>query len=122
MIMFKIGTSDYSNRVIAGSYSVNSQDEYKSWKDMNGKEHHEKIRDKIVGSFEMYFPNIDEYDSFRAVLDGAKQTDLSYRIAVCDNKSNEMKVIDAFITFQLTRNRLGWNDIYERFRLNIQER
>lgn len=122
MIMFKIGAGDYSDRVIAGSYNVNSQNVYKSWQDINGVEHREKIRDKIVGSFDMYFPTIDEYDAFRAVLDSVRKEDLSYTITVVDNIKNEVKTIDAFITFQLTRNRLGWNDIYERFKLNIQER
>lgn len=122
MIMFKVGAGDYSNRVIAGSYNVNSQDVYKNWQDLNGIEHREKIRDKIVGSFDMYFPNIEEYDSFRAVLDSVKKEDLSYTITVVDNKTNTEKQIDAYLTFQLTRNRFGWNDIYERFKLNIQER
>lgn len=122
MIMFKVGAGDYSDRVIAGSYNVNSQNVYKSWQDINGIEHREKIRDKIVGSFDMYFPTIDEYDAFRAVLDSVRKEDLSYTITVVDNIKNEVKTIDAFITFQLTRNRLGWNDIYERFKLNIQER
>ena len=122
MVMFKVGAGDYSDRVIAGSYNVNSQNVYKSWQDINGVEHREKIRDKIVGSFDMYFPTIDEYDAFRAVLDSVRKEDLSYTITVVDNIKNEVKTIDAFITFQLTRNRLGWNDIYERFKLNIQER
>lgn len=122
MVMFKVGAGDYSDRVIAGSYNVNSQNVYKSWQDINGVEHREKIRDKIVGSFDMYFPTIDEYDAFRAVLDSVRKEDLSYTITVVDNIKNEVKIIDAFITFQLTRNRLGWNDIYERFKLNIQER
>lgn len=122
MVMFKIGADDYSDRVIAGSYNVNSQNVYKSWQDINGIEHREKIRDKIVGSFDMYFPKIEEYDAFRAVLDSVRKEDLSYTITVVDNIKNEVKTIDAFITFQLTRNRLGWNDIYERFKLNIQER
>lgn len=120
--MFKVGAGDYSDRVIAGSYNVNSQNVYKSWQDINGVEHREKIRDKIVGNFDMYFPTIDEYDAFRAVLDSVRKEDLSYTITVVDNIKNEVKTIDAFITFQLTRNRLGWNDIYERFKLNIQER
>lgn len=122
MVMFKVGAGDYSDRVIAGSYNVNSQNVYKSWQDINGVEHREKIRDKIVGSFDMYFPTIDEYDAFRAVLDSVRKEDLSYTITVVDNIKNEVKTIDVFITFQLTRNRLGWNDIYERFKLNIQER
>lgn len=42
MIMFKVGAGDYSNRVIAGSYNVNSQNVYKSWQDINGVEHREK--------------------------------------------------------------------------------
>mgnify|MGYP003313057365 CR=1 FL=1 len=120
--MFKIGAGDYSNRVIAGSYNVNSQDVYKNWQDLNGIEHREKIRDKIVGSFDMYFQSIDEYDDFRAVLDSVRKDDLSYTITIVDNKTNTEKQIDAYLTFQLTRNRFGWNDIYERFKLNIQER
>lgn len=123
MIMFKIGANDYSNRVIAGSYNVNKKDVFKSWNDINGTEHRDKIRERISGSFDMYFPNIEEYDQFNAVLEEAKQSDLSYKIAICENTSNQLVIIDAFLSFQLTRNRDGsWNDLYERFKVNIQER
>lgn len=124
MIVFKINTKDYSNRVIAGSYSVNSEDVFKSYQDLNGIEHHEKIRDRIKGSFDMYFETIEQYEAFNHDLEAAKLPDLSYaNIAICDNKNNKVKVINAFITFQLTRNRNGqWYDMYERFKVNIQER
>lgn len=123
MIMFKLGAHDYSDHVIAGSYQVNQQDVYKSWNDITGVEHREPIRTKLVGSFDMYFKNIEEYDEFQAVLKNAKQPDTSFRIAICDNTSNQLKVIDAYLTFQLTRNRDGfWNDKYERFKVNVQEK
>lgn len=123
MIVFKIGASDYSNRVVAGSYSVNSQDVYKSWEDINKIEHREKIRERITGTFDMCFLNISEYDEFNASLEAVKQPDLSYRVVICDNKKNVVKEIDAFISFTLTRNVNGrWNPIYEKFKVNIQER
>lgn len=123
MIMFKVGIHDFSDHVIAGSYSVNSQDVYKSWTDINGEEHRDKIRDRITGSFDMYFGNIEEYEDFIGKLEAAKQSNLSYEVALCDNRTNELKVRPVFISFQLTRNRDGsWNDLYERFKVNVQEK
>lgn len=123
MTVFNIGANDYSNRVIAGSYSVNSIDVYKAWLDINGIEHREKIREKIEGEFDMYFPSIIEYENFMLDLNKVKKNDLSYRIKVCDNKKNNIKEIDAFLSFKLVRDVNGqWEPLYQRFKLTIQER
>lgn len=124
MIMFKIGARDYSNRVIAGSYQINTEPVYKSWQDQNGIEHREPIRYRTKGSFDMYFDNIEDYEEFKNTLEAAKQLDMSYaNIVVTENTSNKEKVINPFISFKLTRNRNGqWHDIYERFKVDIQER
>lgn len=123
MVMLKIGTSDYSNRVIAGSYSINSKEVYKSWNDLNGVEHRDIIRYRTTGSFDMYFPTIAEYEAFNDVLEANRNQDMSVKMAVCDNRTNKVIVKDFYYSFQLTRNRDGsWNDIYERFKVNIQER
>lgn len=123
MVMFKIGANDYSNRVIAGSYKINSEDVVKIWTDIEGVEHSEPIRERVVGSFEMIFKTMEEYEEFYEVYKNARNPDTSVRIAICDNKTNEVKIIDARLTFSLTRNRDGsWNDVYERFKMNIREK
>ena len=38
MAIFKVGNIDYSNRVIAGSYNVQTKPVYTSWNDADGEE------------------------------------------------------------------------------------
>ena len=38
-IRFKIGETDYSNRVVSGTYKVQNYEIYTSWKDGNKREH-----------------------------------------------------------------------------------
>lgn len=122
-MVLKINDNDVSNRIIAGSYNVNSADEYQSWVDANGLTHRQFIRSRIKGSFDMLFKDQTEYNAFLSVLASAKRTDLSYKITLNVNNTNEFVTKWFFLNFESVRNRnYKWDDYFERFTVNIEER
>ena len=52
-----IGETDYTANIVAGSYEVNSNDVYESWKDGNMLEHRIIVASKVNGKFSVAFPN-----------------------------------------------------------------
>lgn len=126
-MIFQIGSissGDYSNRVIAGSYNVNNNPVYQSWNDANGTEHREKIRDRISGSFDMFFRDITDYNTFVSLIESSKLNNESVLCSVkVNNKAQEQYIGFFFINFTPNRNRKGdWSDFMERFTVNILER
>lgn len=121
---FLVGDVDYSDHVIAGSYNVNNEPQFNEWVDTNYTTHRQKLRDKVVGSFDMFFRTVEDYEEFKADLDEAQSsTNLSYSLSVTVNNTSEQKSINAFVKYSLVRNiDGGWNDYFERYTVNIEER
>ena len=126
-IMFKVGTGnsavDYSNRVIAGSYDIQTKPVYTSWVDGNGVEHRQKIRNsRTEGSFDMFFKSMTEYDSFISQVSSSTLADLRVPCTVKSNTTNIEVTSYFFIDFSPVRNRDGaWKDYMERFTVTIKE-
>jgi hypothetical protein len=119
-----IGNVDYSNHVIAGSYNINQKIQSSKWDDANYRTHKFKQRDKIVGSFDMFFRTVTDYEGFKADLDDAQAPDDdSYSISLTVNNISEQRRINAFIDYELVRDIDGkWQDYFGRFTVNIEER
>lgn len=119
-----IGNVDYSNHVIAGSYNINQKIQSSKWDDANYRTHKFKQRDKIVGSFDMFFRTVADYESFKTDLDDAQAPDDdSYSISLTINNISEQRRINAFIDYELVRDIDGkWQDYFGRFTVNIEER
>jgi len=119
-----IGNVDYSNHVIAGSYNINQKIQSSKWDDANYRTHKFKQRDKIVGSFDMFFRTVADYEGFKADLDDAQALDDdSYSISLTVNNISEQRRINAFIDYELVRDIDGkWQDYFGRFTVNIEER
>lgn len=119
-----IGNVDYSNHVIAGSYNINQKIQSSKWDDANYRTHKFKQRDKIVGSFDMFFRTVTDYEGFKADLDDAQAPDDdSYSISLTINNISEQRRINAFIDYELVRDIDGkWQDYFGRFTVNIEER
>lgn len=119
-----IGNVDYSNHVIAGSYNINQKIQSSKWDDANYRTHKFKQRDKIVGSFDMFFRTVADYEDFKADLDDAQALDDdSYSISLTVNNISEQRRINAFIDYELVRDIDGkWQDYFGRFTVNIEER
>ena len=121
---FKIGTTDYSGHVIAGSYKVNNEPQYQTWKDASQRTHRQKLRDQVVGSFDMFFRTVSDYEDFKSKIAAAKDSeDDSVSISVTVNNTSTQADIHAFVDYKLVRNIDGaWNDYFERYTVTIEER
>lgn len=123
MIMFKVGDTDYSNRVIANKYNINTDKEFEAWTDASGIEHHSLVRERTKGSFEMFFKTVDEIVAFGQKLANSSLDDMSVAIVVCDNKTNTEKSINAYVDYTPTRRKNGLNDdIMDIVKVSITER
>ena len=121
-IMFSINGTDYSHRVVGSGYQVQKNDEYNTWTDANGKEHHSAYRTRVEGKFNMKFLSATEFDTFMGVLALAKNNDLTYPVQVWDNKSGQTVSITAFIDFTPSRYRApNWDDMMEQIEVTIRE-
>ena len=121
-IMFSINGTDYSHRVVGSGYEVQTNDEYNSWRDANGKDHDSIYRTRVEGKFNMKFLNMDEFDAFIDVLALAKNNDRTYPVQVWDNKTHHTVSITAFIDFTPSRYRApNWDDMMEQIEVTIRE-
>ncbi len=121
-IMFKIGLTDYSNHVVGENYSVQSNDEYETWTDANGKEHRSAYRQRISGTFELYFTDEAEYLTFQSVLETNKRADLTYPITIYDSRTGNEEDIFAFVNYNTTLYRNpAFVDRVEQIKVTIKE-
>ena len=122
-IMFKVGDTDFSDKVIGQEYKVQSDPQYKAWTDANGREHRSVYRYQAKGSFIMLFKTIELYQAFCATLAANAQNDTSYRCTVFDNKTDTEITSDFFISCTPSRS-IGpsWEDSVGRVTINIEER
>ena len=121
-IMFKIGLTDCSNHVVGENYSVQSNDEFETWTDANGKEHRSAYRQRISGTFEMYFENEADYLTFEGILSTNKRSDLTYPLRIYDSRTGNEEDIFAFVDYNTTLYRdPAFVDRVERIKVTIKE-
>ena len=121
-VMFKINATDYSHRVVGSGYEVQSNDEYETWTDANGKEHRSAYRTRISGKFSMKFKDMAEFTTFATLLAAQKHTDLTYPVTVYDNKTGTETTINAFLDYTLSQYRgPGFDDRMEQIEITIKE-
>lgn len=122
-IMFKVGNTDFSNKVIGKDYKVQNEPQYKAWTDANGKEHRSVYRYQMSGTFTMLFETIDLYKQFCTTMASNMQNDTSYQCTVFDNKSDTSITSDYFVTYTPSRSIDGmWNDSIGQVKITIKER
>ena len=127
-IMFKVGSGntavDYSNRVLVGSYNVQTKPLYKSWEDANGAEHRTVIRSAVTsGSFDMWFKTITEYNAFVTQITSSRLPDMTVPCTIRSNTTDTEISSYFYVDFSPVRNRKGdWADIMERFTVSVKEK
>ena len=118
---FTVNQTDCSANVIAGTYNVNNEPVYKEWEDGDHVTHKKKLRDKVVGSLDMFFRTPEEYSSFLTTLASAtanEQTTLT--VSVVNTQSDKTGYF--FVKHNATLNIDGtWSDYVDKFTLNITE-
>lgn len=121
-IMFKVGLTDCSSHVVGENYEVQSNDEYETWTDANGKEHRSAYRTRISGTFEMFFPTMAEYTTFATLLSTSKQSDLTYSVTIYDNKTGIETDTHVFLDYSLVQYRgPAFDDRMERVKITVKE-
>ena len=102
-VLLKIGTTDVSSHIVADTYSVYNQPVYKEYEDANGVTHKRFIRDKIKGSFDMFFRTITDYTTFMTLIStNTSATNFSVGCTVYDTKRSDAYTINAFMEFNPT--------------------
>ena len=124
-MIFKVGTTDFTNNVVIGSYEVNKTPVYDEWVDIGGKIHRIKIRDKIQGSFEVFFKTMTAYSTFKTAIDNnTSSTNLATTVSVKVNNTNtDATGISAYLDFLPVRDVNGTrNDFLKVIQINLEER
>lgn len=120
--VFKIGNTDFSSHVIAGTYNINSYDLYSERQTGSKKIRRKFLRTQIMGSFDVFFRTMAEYTAFLNKYNSAKSTELTVNCTVTPNNTNIETVVSAFLSFTPTRNRDGqWHDYMEPFTIELTE-
>ena len=99
--LFVINTTDFSSGIVDGSYNVSNEEVYREIEDANYKTHRKYLRDRIQGSFKIFFRTMAEYETFTGTIAAVKsQTDATVPVTVYDTKSGTTKNINAFLDFK----------------------
>lgn len=96
-ILFKANNTDYSNKIREGSYKVYKENVTHNWEDGNHTMHHDIIRTRTSGSFEIEFKRWSDYVSFLSIVNAAKTGDY-YALTVFAVNTNESVTGNFFMT------------------------
>lgn len=103
-MLLQIGQTDYTRKIIHGTYAVNKYDVYKEWQDANCTTHRSILKRRVSGSLTMYFSNQDVFQTFLNDLAAEKNNDGSYTVGVMINNDNQWAPqTDLFIDFRPAR-------------------
>lgn len=124
MYLVKINTTDISDYIVRDTYAVTRDAVYKEYEDANGVTHRRHIRYKVKGKFQMYFPDLTTYATFKSLIDTNKSvTNYSIPCSVYDNLSGEYYSINAFIDYTPTlKRKASMTEYFDKFDVNIEER
>lgn len=124
-MIFKVGTTDFTNNVVIGSYEVNKVPVYDEWEDASGTIHRIKTRDRISGSFEIFFRTLTDYATFlTAVTNNTSSSNLSVKVSLAINNANTT-VTDVYVymDYAPVRDVDGTrNDYFKVISVTIEER
>lgn len=115
---------DFGGHVIAGTYAVQNNNIYAAWTDGNGSNHRQLKREKMQGSFDMFFRTMEEYETFMAAIKASQETNFNTYVSatLTDNLSNEDVESNYYFDYAPIRNRdADWRDYLEKFTVNVEE-
>lgn len=124
MVMFSINGNDFSNRVVAENYKVQSNRIEQTWTDGNLKKHWVWMGKKspIAGSFDMVFLTEQEYTNFANILKESTNNDGLVPVTLCDNRTDTEVTANVHISFTLSRGRKDtWEDYFEIVTITVEE-
>ena len=96
-ILLKANNVDYSNKIKEGSYKVYKENVTHNWEDGNHTMHHDIIRTRTSGSFEVEFKRWSDFTSFLTNINAVKTGDY-YALTVHALNTNESVTGNFFMT------------------------
>lgn len=121
MAILNINGTNYSQNVVVGSYNVNSTDEFNSWKDANGIEHRQIIRQKVSGKFQVGFRNPSEYADFVETINSGKTKGGWIPCDLFVNNLNHSKSCKLYISMSPSMTRYGTRNMMSNFEVSVTE-
>ena len=95
-VLLKANNTDYSNKIREGSYKVYKENVTHNWEDGNHTMHHDIIRTRTSGSFEVEFMRWSDFTSFLTNMNAAKTGDC-YALTVFAVNTNESVTGNFFV-------------------------
>lgn len=122
-ILFKINTTDFTSRIVDGSYEINSEEINETYTDANETVHYIHLRDRVKGKLELAFKTQAEYTAFVTAYSSAKvSASNSWPITVTPNNTLTQVNINARVTFKPARSLTAARaDIIRRCTVEIEE-
>lgn len=122
--LFKINTTDITGHIVQNSYTVNRVPVYKTYEDANGATHRRHIRDKVQGEFKLVFSDVQEYATFKALLDAnTSATTYAVPVTAYDNMSGNYYTVNAFLDYKPTvKQQLNLDEYIEVIDVKVEER
>ena len=122
MVLLKIGNVNFTDCIVSDTYAVDSVPVIETWEDIQGNSYARKIKDKIIGTFDLFFTDMTAYNEFYSTLRAnMKSNDLCPAI-VCDNKKNQNVSVDLLFDFKPIRKKHSIiGDCYSQFTVTVEE-
>lgn len=121
--LFRVGTIDYTNKIIEGSFDIQKKDIVDSWIDANRIERRNIVRTRIEGKFNMRFLSKSAYSDFLANLQSVKTREGYYPCVVYCNNTQNSEPANLFIDFApVLRQNESLQLSYDEFSVTIMER
>ena len=95
-VLFKAGNTDFSKKIIEGSYKVYKNEVTFDWEDGNYKKHHEILRYRTSGSFQVYMKSWSDYTSFLSILESVRSGS-EYSLTVFAQNTNTSETSKFFV-------------------------
>ena len=122
MELFKIGSVDLTDYIIASSYDVNEDDVYTEWKDIFYNLHRGSVRKQVTGSFVLSFTNDEQaFRDFVELIEAATVGNKT-QLTVYINKTGR-QVTKNFYTTYKPKIKSVENGVvmYEDFKFSLEE-
>lgn len=121
MTLFQVGNTDYTNRVINPSYSVNSVPVYTDWTDGFHVTHRDVYRRRVSGSFQMRFFNNADFAAFMAALEAVKTSNY-YTVTLYVSNESAARSVNVFLNPTPSLIRYAHGGInYQTFDVTVEE-
>lgn len=120
-MLAKIGNMDITDYIQESTYKMDESPVENAWKDGEGKNHLDKIRDQITGSFDLVFVRDDLFNAFKANMDANSSKGIT-NIRVLVTNTNQVKDIKAILRLGTAKRiKISSSYTYLRFNATLEE-